>query len=613
MPKSMTPAAACLCLTLAGFLSQVAWAGEPQWVEVQSPHFSVVTDAGEKRGRETAVKFEQMRAVFGAMLAKAKVNLPVPMQIIAFRNTKELRQFAPLFHGKPTQVAGLFQSGGDRNFILLDMSVEDPWTVVFHEYAHELMNGNLKADVQAWFEEGFAEYFSSIEVDGKEAKLGARVPPGDLEALQQYGLMKVSDLFRVQHDSRTYNEGDRRSTFYAESWLIVHYLYDTRQIPKVGIYFDAIDQKLTVEDAIQKAFGMPAAQFDKTIRNYLSAGRIHYMKIATPPGIETTGYVTAPMTAVNAKAVLADAHLHSPDYQEKAVHEFEEVLAAEPNNAAALRGLGYAALRKSDFEHAGDYFHRAVQADSKDARVYYYSALLANKEDEMTRDSEKLNSIKQDLTKSIALDPGFADSYALLAYAHMSLGEHEDAITAMKKAVELSPRNEQYLFNLSQMYLMLGQADNAVAILQPLTNSSNPDVSARARDAMEQVQKMRVVLQAAAEHHSSPVLESAAPEGVSAPKVVTKDDNSEVHVIPAARPPKFLKGQLVSVDCTQAPTAVLTVTSDGRTLKMRVADTQHAIVIGADEFSCGWTKKKVAVNYRESPDGQMNVMTVEIQ
>src|SRR5204862_7657800 len=106
----------------------LALAGDPQWVEIRSPHFSVVTDAGEKRGREAAVKFEQLRAVFGAILVKAKVNLPIPLQIVAFRNTKELRQFAPLWHGKPTEVAGLFQPGPDREFILLDMSAEDPWT-----------------------------------------------------------------------------------------------------------------------------------------------------------------------------------------------------------------------------------------------------------------------------------------------------------------------------------------------------------------------------------------------------------------------------------------------------------------------------------------------------
>src|SRR2546425_4966901 len=90
------------------------YASEAQWIEVQSPHFSVVTDAGEKRGRETAMRFEQMRAVFGALLTKVNVNMPIPLQIVAFRNAKELRQFAPLWNGKPVQLAGLFQGGEDR-------------------------------------------------------------------------------------------------------------------------------------------------------------------------------------------------------------------------------------------------------------------------------------------------------------------------------------------------------------------------------------------------------------------------------------------------------------------------------------------------------------------
>src|SRR5207302_5300712 len=161
-----------IILVVSFYWAPAAFAGEPQWVEVRSPNFSVVTDAGEKRGREVAMRFEQMRAVFGALMTKAKVNLPVPLQIVAFRNTKEMRQVAPLFNGKPTQVAGLFQGGSDRSFIMLDMSVENPWSVVFHEYAHQLMNGNLTGEFDPWFQEGFAEYFSSIEVDSKEARVG---------------------------------------------------------------------------------------------------------------------------------------------------------------------------------------------------------------------------------------------------------------------------------------------------------------------------------------------------------------------------------------------------------------------------------------------------------
>jgi hypothetical protein len=44
-------------LALALSAVPVAFASDSQWIEIQSPHFSVVTDAGEKRGRETAMRF----------------------------------------------------------------------------------------------------------------------------------------------------------------------------------------------------------------------------------------------------------------------------------------------------------------------------------------------------------------------------------------------------------------------------------------------------------------------------------------------------------------------------------------------------------------------------
>jgi hypothetical protein len=180
-------------------LTRFSYSGDASWVEVTSPHFSVVTDAGEKRGREVAIRFEQMRAVYANLLTKSNVNLPIPLQIVAFRNTKEFRQVAPLWNGKPVQLAGLFQGGNDRCFIMLDMSTEDPWKVVFHEYAHQLMNGTLSTQLDAWFEEGFAEYFSSIEVDSHQARVG-KIPDQTYDIVRQEGMMKVPDLFRVQQN-----------------------------------------------------------------------------------------------------------------------------------------------------------------------------------------------------------------------------------------------------------------------------------------------------------------------------------------------------------------------------------------------------------------------------
>jgi tetratricopeptide (TPR) repeat protein len=583
----------------------LAAAVQPQWIEIKSPHFSVVTDAGERRGREAAVRFEQMRSVFAALMVQADVNIPIPLQIVAFRNSKELKQVVPLWHGKPIQVAGLFQAGQDRSFIMLDMSVENPWSVVFHEYAHQLMNGILTARVDPWFEEGFAEYFSSIEVDSKQARVG-KVPADTYEILRQNGVMKIADLFRVQQNSAVYNEtGDHRTAFYAESSMLVHYLYDNGLIPKLGTYFTLkIEKGLPVEDAIQQAFGISAAQFDKALRDYTMRGQYKYYFLPTPNDIVEKGYAVRSLSAIDAETVIADIHLHSLDYHDKAAAEFQDILKADPNNAGACRGLGYAYLQKGDFKQAGEYFKRAAQADSKDPRVHYYSAMLMSRESSFASRSELPETTKE-LETAIALDPNFADAYTLLAFAMAQGGEPAKALADMQKAVALSPRNENYQFNLAQMYMTNQNPDQAIAIFRMLSRSSNPEVAQHAAASLAQAQEFKVSLESSRNmviNPTSTVISNSTQQEMSS--TVAPVDQSPI---------KFVKGAIVGVDCSAAPSAVLTVAVGAKAWRMRVKDSKHILVLGADAFSCDWKKQKVALNYRETGDGAGTVVSIEIQ
>jgi tetratricopeptide (TPR) repeat protein len=589
-----------------------AFSGEPQWVEIHSPHFSVVTDAGERRGREVAVRFEQMRAVFGLLLVKAKVNTPVPLQIIAFRNSKELRQFAPVWQGKSTEVAGLFQGGSDRCFIMLDMSVEDPWQVVFHEYAHQLMNGTMAVSLDPWFEEGFAEYFRSIVVNGVGAEVG-RIPNDEYYVLEHNGWIKIADLLRVRQYSKTYNEqGDHRTVFYAESGMLVHYLYDNSLILKVGDYFDSLRSKhVSVEDAIQQAFGMSAAQFDKTVHNYESSGHFKYYKLAAPAGIDGKVYTSAPLGRIDAQAILADVHLHSPDYLETAGKEFEAVLKIDPNNAAALRGLGYSYLMKRDYEKAGEYFHKSAKLNSNDPRVLYYSALLSQREASaaLGNNTERLESMQSDLEKSIKLDPDFADAYGMLAFTYTAQGKRDEAIAVWRKAIELNPRNDQYRFNLAHLYLEHQQFDEATSILSTLQTSGDPQIAARSAEELAQLQSYREQVRSAAQTltHS---MKSDSPITPTPSPASKPDAGSPPAVVVAA---KYLHGKLLSVDCSSPPAATLTILAGPTTWQMHVANSSKAIVIGADQISCDWKNQKVAVNYRETGAGQGDIISLEVQ
>jgi Tfp pilus assembly protein PilF len=605
----------CVAASLAEISLAVtvpAFAGEPQWIEVKSPHFSVVTDGGAKRGREVAVRFEQMRAVFGALLVKANSNLPVPLQIVAFRNTKELRQFAPLWHGKPTEVAGLFLGSNDRCFILLDLSVRSPSTVVFHEYAHQLMNANLRGAMDPWFEEGFAEYFSSIEVDGNEARVG-RVPEDTYRILQQTGLMKTVDLFRVQQNSGIYSEsGDRRSGFYAQSSMVVHYLYDNALIGKLQTYYEQRDQNVSVEDAVQNAFGMNTTQFDGAIRIYVSNGRYKYIRLLTPEGIVTTSYTVTPLSPADANAVLADAHLHSPDYGAKATQEFEAILKTDPSNVAALRGLGYACLMHQDFGGASSYFHKAAAGNSHDPRVHYYTALLLSRANSMG-EAAKVAMMMKELEMSIALDPNLADAYSLLAFAYAAGGQPEKALETMRKAVVLSPRNEMYLFNLGQMYLNNRQPAEALLLFQRLRSSLRPAVATRAGEMLEAAKEMKHALDGG--ENAVEMVRSGEEQAGNSREQEQSDRPEQVEAVnlPAQAPTHFLHGKLVSVDCSRAPGAELNLAIGAKTLNLHVDDTMHVVVMNAEAFSCDWTNRPVVVNYRETTDGTGEVVSVELQ
>jgi Flp pilus assembly protein TadD len=602
----------CFLPLLLVSLVSPALSSEPDWIEIRSPHFSVVTDAGEKRGRDAAFHFEQMRAVFGALMVKAKVTLPTPLQIVAFRNTKEMREFAPLFKGKPIQVAGLFMGNADRCFILLDMSVEEPWRVVFHEYAHQLMNGNISGEIQPWFEEGFAEYFSTIKVVGKEAQVGL-LSDVDVQILRQSGMMKIVDLFSVRHNSSTYNEsGDHRSVFYAESWLVMHYLYDQNLVPKAGAYLDAADQPgVSVEQAIQQGFGTSAGELNKDILRYWATGNWKFFRLPMPAGIESAGYIAKPLAMPDAKAVLADMHLHSPDYQEKAVAEFEEVLKLQPDNPAALRGLGYAYLMKRDFPRAGVYFTKATQHDSNDPRVLYYSGLLAQMEGGQAfgGGATQLALVQKNLEKSIALDPEFADAYSVLAFTYMSEGNNAQALNTMGKAVVLNPGNEQYRFNLAQLYLANQKVDPALAILEQLKNSSNPGVSAKASQSLTQAQAFKQTMLEGQRPGNSIARQPSAEATAASPPIFDPEQTAQKDLPPV----RFLKGKVTAVDCSAPPGAVLTVLAGAKTWKLQVKDSGHVVVIGADNFSCAWKDQSVAVNYRATGETNGDVVSVEVQ
>jgi hypothetical protein len=275
---------------LAAILSH-RWAraaDKPQWLRVSSDHFIVVTDGNLKQGHEVAARFEQLRAVFGQLLMRNRLRMAEPIEIIALRSDKDYAQVAPLVNGNPTQAPGFFLGGEDRVFIVLNLSEPDSWRAIEHPLSHYFLNFNYPP-TGPWFDEGIAEYFSSLYLGAKSAGLGGdpelnpAAPDTDLfgnqfagspgksftEILNNPVWLTWPDLFQMKNRVVNGQEGTHRTLFYAQSWIFVHYLLSQNRLADVGRYFDLVEnQKAPVEQAVQQAFGMAVAELDKTVKDY---------------------------------------------------------------------------------------------------------------------------------------------------------------------------------------------------------------------------------------------------------------------------------------------------------------------------------------------------------
>ena len=83
---------------LLSFLLSTSLSRAQKWVEIRSPHFVVDTDAGDKRGREVALHFEQMCTIFGQLfIAGVGINHKMrradfnPLLCSAQRRTQQKR------------------------------------------------------------------------------------------------------------------------------------------------------------------------------------------------------------------------------------------------------------------------------------------------------------------------------------------------------------------------------------------------------------------------------------------------------------------------------------------------------------------------------------------
>jgi hypothetical protein len=311
------------------------------WTAVRGPHVEVLTDAGREVGERVASRLEAERSVLRAWLPQLVADV-APVQVIVFRDSALAATYAPTWRGVRDDVAGWFQASPDRRRLLfVDDGGRTP-SVAQHEYAHALSDATLP-DLPLWFHEGLAEFLSTFRVESGRARIGEPVP-AHVSWLALHPALRASDLFDVDAESPDYHEGDRRGTFYAQSWALVRALLagDPADVDRLARVLEAARDGEDFGHAFRREVGDAESRWTSGAR-----GTSRVLEAALPTGVTPALQVRLRVPAAEVLATLGIAMLvrRTPAFA---------LDSAEPEACAGMGWLeshrGHAAAARSWFD-----------------------------------------------------------------------------------------------------------------------------------------------------------------------------------------------------------------------------------------------------------------------
>ncbi len=522
---------------MIAFASSLPAEKSETWVEVRSPNFRAIGNGGEKKAEQVAAQFEAIREIFRQALPFAAAHRTPLINVLAAKDEKSMSQLVPEYwatkgHMRPD---GILFEGFNKYFVVLrsDTDADNAYETIYHEYFHSLTSPYFPG-LPLWLSEGLAEFYGHTQIQGKDVRLG-RADPDLLELLQQEKMLPILALFGADHSSPYYNEQNKATIFYAESWALTHYFMNDdngAHRPQLADYLNRIGNGILQEQAAQQAFG-DLNQLQKKLREYV--GRSAYVSLAlkNPPRFEQTNFPARQLSPAESAAVRGDFFVGRGRLEE-AKPLLEQALRLDPKVALAHESMGFLAYQKGDHDEAARWFGEAIALDSQNYLTYFFRAVTSTQgrflDPDATADAEN------DLRHAITLDPNFAPAQSMLGVFEASNRElWTEALALARKAVALEPGNTRLQVNLGNVYLRMNRiADAEQAGRIALLGAQSPEERSNADALLAAIHQIRQVLagsRPAPQESSSSIEESKS-----------KEDNDESSATKTAETPQTSAG-----------------------------------------------------------------------
>jgi len=566
--------ATCILLLLfcAGVCIAAPQSGEDvRWLEVRSPHFSVISNADELLARATAAQFEQFREVFLAAMPGMRVDSGTPLVILAVKDEKTLKSVLPEKWEKRStaRTGGFFLRGLGKNYIVLRLDAvgDTPYHIIYHEYAHNLMNMNYGI-VPVWLSEGLAEFFGHTVINAREAVVGVR-SANELALLRKTNLLALDIFFAVDYASPYYEEENKTTLFYAQSWALTHYLMMSDQGARraqITGFLHLLEQDAATTDAASRAFGdftVLARQLDSYVRQRVFAS----LRVPRRATADYSSYFVREIPVAESLAIRADILLHN-DRLTEARKLLDDALWLNPDLPLANESMGFLLFSQGDRAGAEKWFAAAAELDSQNALAHYYHALAMAREGEEIGDFE---ATEKHLRRAIQLNPDFAPAYSMLAMAYATQDTRlEEALRLARRAVELEPGVFEHQLRVGNVLLRMERADEAQRIAQRVAATAKKEEDRVAATAfLEQLRKVKEFAAKREKYERQVAAEQKALEEHRLQRAAPSTNLREAgQAVAPGDANASLEGNIRGVNCPGGNSLELTIEHSGGTFKL---------------------------------------------
>jgi TPR repeat protein len=509
----------------------VRFAAADEWIEVKSPHFTVVSNASERSTRTLVWQLEQVRSAMTALWSWARVDLSKPLSVIAVKDERSMRAMAPQYWedkesrtGRPDSV---WVSGPDQHYLTIRTDVEvessgriNPHLTAYFSYIGLVMGQSLSPDLPLWLSRGLTGVLSNTLVKDDHLVLGA-VIPWHLRTLRERARLPLPKLLAVTRQSPEFIQAEKRQIFDAQAWAFVHFLMfhekGARSAPLnefaklVSGGKDpaaAFRETLGAVDALENPFRV---YFDRNVFTLsrvdidVAVKRERFPVRALPPAESASAraafYVTM-RRPVEARAAIAEA------------------LKADPSAPGSYAAEGLLLDHENKDDAARIAFAKAAEYGSTNAYVHYHLASL------MWRpgaDRDTLAAIDKHLSRAIEINDRYARAYSWLGEIRSSLGVG-DPMALILRAITLEPREVEHRLRAAFVLGRQQKLEQArVQAQAALMLAEEDDQRLEAQQLLDRIATMK----AAATPRATAPAPPASTSSTTAPPAANAPDNTD--------------------------------------------------------------------------------------